>query len=221
MHVWLAKRSWVLILVGTLLGCAEPGGGSVPGLRDGSSTAPPASSSEVDPHLLMLPISAFQQTTSYTCGPAVLLTLLRYYELDGDELTIAGEAGCTAEKGTNPEGMVGWLETHGFDVTWGEHGSLDLLRDNLRRGVPTLVEWIDYGGHWVVVVGYDTMGTDTLRDDVIHFADPADGHDGVRDGLTSFNALRFDAMWFDAFLFDRPMFKVYITAVPAGTGRGT
>ncbi len=82
------------------------------------------------------------------------------------------------------------------------------------NGVPTLVEWIDYGGHWVLVVGYDTRGTETDRDDVIHFADPADGHDGNRDGLTSFNARRFNAMWFDAFLFGRPMSKIYITAVP-------
>jgi hypothetical protein len=112
--------------------------------------------------------------------------------------------------------MVAWLEDNGFQVTWGEHGSLALLRANLERGVPTLIEWIDYGGHWVLVVGYDTRGTETPRDDVIYFADPADGHDGDPDGLTSFNAVRFDSMWFDAFLFDRPMFKIYITATPVG-----
>jgi hypothetical protein len=162
----------------------------------------------------MLPIRAFQQTTSYTCGPAALVTLLGYYGRTGDEMVIADQAKCTPGKGTSPQNMVAWLQDHGFKVTWGEHGSLDLLRENLERGVPTLVEWIDYGGHWVLVVGYDTRSTDTPRDDVIYFADPADGHDGNRDGLTSFNAVRFDAMWFDAFLFDRPMFKVYITATP-------
>jgi ABC-type bacteriocin/lantibiotic exporter with double-glycine peptidase domain len=163
----------------------------------------------------MLPIRAFQQTTSYTCGPAALVTLSRHYDRPGDELAIADEAKCTPDKGTSPEHMVAWLEEHGFEVTWGEHGTLDLLRSNLERGVPTLVEWIDYGGHWVLVVGYDTKGTENPRDDVIHFADPADGHDDTRDGLTSFNAVRFDAMWFDAFLFERPMFKIYITATPA------
>jgi hypothetical protein len=185
-------------------------------VQSGRDTALQSSVLEPDsnPHLVMLPIRAFQQTTSYTCGPAALLTLLRHYEKDGDEMTIADEARCTPDKGTDPDNMVAWLEAHGFQVTWGEHGSLDLLRGNLERGVPTLVEWIDYGGHWVVVVGYDTRGTDTPWDDVIHFADPADDHDDERDGLTSFNALRFDAMWFDAFLFDRPMFKVFITATP-------
>ncbi len=165
-------------------------------------------------HLKILPLRAYQQTTFYTCGPSALITLLRYYGRDGEELEIADEANCTKEKGTSPQGMVGWLESHGFDVTWGEQGSLDLIRKNLDRGVPTLVEWIDYGGHWVLAVGYDDKGTETDRDDVIYFADPADGHDGTKDGLTSFSARRFNAMWFDAFLFEKPMFKVYITAVP-------
>jgi len=168
----------------------------------------------------MLDLRAYQQTTSYTCGPATLLTLLHYYHRDGEEMRIADEAKCSKDKGTNPQNMVAWLEGHGFDVKWGEHGSLEMLRKNLAEGKPTIVEWIDYGGHWVTVVGYDTRGTETPRDDVIYFADPADGVDGTRDGLTSFAARRFDAMWFDAFLFDRPMFKVYITAVPKKAGSG-
>lgn len=163
---------------------------------------------------LVLPIRAHQQTTSYTCGPASILTLLRYYKRDGDEKRIAREAKCTAEKGTSPQNMATWLEANGFDVVWGEGGTLRLLRDNLARGVPTLVEWIDWGGHWVVVVGYDARDPDTASDDLILLADPADTHDGVKDGLTEFNAARFQAMWFDAFLFERPMRGVYITATP-------
>jgi hypothetical protein len=129
-------------------------------------------------------------------------------------MRIAREAKCSPEKGTSPRDMAGWLEANGFDVDWGEGGSLRLLRDNLARGVPTLVEWIDWGGHWVVVVGYDTRGTDAPRDDLILFADPSDTYDGRKDGLTEFPAARFQAMWFDAFLFDRPMHRLYITATP-------
>ncbi|MGA7615172.1 MAG: C39 family peptidase [Thermoanaerobaculia bacterium] len=185
------------------------------------SSVSAADSPKKHPDRVMLPLRAYQQTTSYTCGPASLLTLLHYYGRDGDEMKIANEAHCTADKGTSPGHMVEWLEGNGFDVTWGEHGSLEMLRDNLDQNIPTLVEWIDYGGHWVIVVGYDTKGTVSDRDDVIYFADPADGHDGDRDGLTSFNARRFNAMWFDAFLFEHPMFKVYITAVPhRGTKAG-
>lgn len=167
-----------------------------------------------NPNRTQLPLQAFQQTKSYTCGPATLITLLRFYGRDGDEMQIAKEAKCTPQKGTSPANMVAWLESHDFEVTWGENGSLKQLRENLDRGIPTLVEWIDWGGHWVLVVGYDTRGTDSERDDVIYFADPADGLDGVRDGVTSFHAKRFESMWFDAFLFERPMHKIQITAVP-------
>lgn len=213
----IARISAAWLAFAILIACADSDVASTKGQGVVSDVAGTSPLPEPDQGLLMLPIRAYQQTTFYTCGPAALVTLLSYYGRIGEELTIAGEAGCTPEKGTNPENMAAWLEDHGFQVTLGEHGSLDLLRDNLERGVPTLVEWIDYGGHWVLVVGYDTRGTDTPKDDVIYFADPADGHDGNRDGLTSFNAARFDSMWFDAFLFDRPMFKVYITAIPAET----
>lgn len=179
-------------------------------LNDRSPPPTPAPS----PTRVLLQIRAYQQKTSYTCGPASILTLLRYHKKDGDEMRIAREAKCSPSKGTSPGNMAAWLEMNGFDVTWGENGTLKLLRDNLARGVPTLVEWIDWGGHWVVVVGYDTRGTDTLRDDLIIFADPSDTHDGQKDGLTEFNAARFQAMWFDAFLFERPMHRVYIAATP-------
>ena len=209
---WAALGVGALILAvsGARLATAGPG------------QAPPAATplAGTSNSAVLLPLRAYQQTTSYTCGPATLLTLLHYYHRDGAEMEIAKEARCTQDKGTNPQNMAAWLEGHGFDVKWGEHGSLEMLRENLAKGIPTIVEWIDWGGHWVTVVGYDTRGTDNPRDDVIYFADPADGIDGTRDGLTSCNARKFDSMWFDAFLFDRPMFKVYITAVPkqsAGT----
>jgi hypothetical protein len=112
--------------------------------------------------------------------------------------------------------MVRWLNQHGFEAKWQEDGNVATLRENLAKGVPTLIEWIDWGGHWVVVIGYDTMGTETLDDDVLLFADPADCHDGCQEGITSFNAQRFDAMWFDAFLFEKPMHKILITARPVG-----
>lgn len=216
----MLRTSAVCFVAIAFVACAES---EIPaeGTRDVASvTTSPAPHPEPTANLTMLPIRALQQTTSYTCGPAAIASLLHYYDRTGDELAIANEAKCTAEKGTSPENMVAWLQDNGFEVSWGEHGSLALLRANLERGVPTLVEWIDYGGHWVLVVGYDTRETETQRDDVIYFADPADGHDGTRDGLTAFNAIRFDSMWFDAFLFERPMFKIYITATPLESSEG-
>ena len=182
-----------------------------------SSASLPATSPAANTGRTLLPLTAFQQTTDYTCGPACLVSLLRYYHRDGDELQIAAQALCTKDAGTSPQNMAAWLEHHGFKVSWGENGSIDLLRANLARGVPTLVEWIDWGGHWVIVVGYDTRGTPQTDDDLLIFADPWDRLDGVADGLTTFNAERIESMWFDAFLFGKPMHRIYITAEPVSS----
>jgi hypothetical protein len=90
-----------------------------------------------------------------------------------------------------------------------------MLRRNLKSGIPTMVEWVDWGGHWVVVTGYDTRGTETFQDDVIIFADSKDCHDDRSDGITYFNYGEFDAMWFNARSFAETMKdQVWVAAVP-------
>ena len=164
--------------------------------------------------LTLLNAESYQQTTEYTCGPAAVMTLLRYFGKTGDEMTIAGEMGTSSTCGTNPDQMTAWLASHGFTAAWHEHGTLDTLLSRLKRKVPTLVEWSDWGGHWVLVTGYDTRNTTDLMDDVIIFSDPYDRHDDHNDGKTWFNAQRFYYMWYDALLFGRVMKQVYIDAVP-------
>ncbi|MEI6061116.1 MAG: C39 family peptidase [Bacteroidota bacterium] len=169
------------------------------------------------PGFTLLNAESYQQTTEYTCGPAAALSLLRYFGKDGVEMTIASEMGTSSTTGTTPEQMTSWLSTHGFRASWHEGGNLDTLRNNLKNKIPTLVEWSDWGGHWVLAVGYDTRNTETTTDDVIVFADPYDRHDDNMDGLTWFNAERFYYMWYDALLFGKVMKRIYISATPAGS----
>jgi hypothetical protein len=164
--------------------------------------------------LTLLKADSYQQTMEYTCGPASVITLLKYYGRTGDEMTIAKEMGTSTTCGTTPEQMSAWLNVHDFKATWREEGNLDTLRNNLLNSIPTLVEWSDWGGHWVLVVGYDTRNTPSDADDVIIFADPYDRHDDNQDGFTWFNASRFYYMWYDALLFGRVMRRVYISAIP-------
>jgi hypothetical protein len=164
--------------------------------------------------LTFLDVDSYQQTTEYTCGPSAVLTLLSYYGRTGDELTIAGEMGTSTLTGTTPEQMAVWLDNHAFGASWHEEGTIEMLRENLKNNIPTLVEWSDWGGHWVLVIGYDTRNTDDPMDDVIIFADPYDRHDDNVDGFTWFNAQRFYYMWYDALLFERVMKNVYIQATP-------
>jgi len=162
----------------------------------------------------LLNVNSYQQTTEYTCGPSAVITLLRYYGREGDEMTIAGEMGTSSANGTTPAQMATWLDSHGFNASWHENGTLDTLVNNLHKQIPTLVEWSDWGGHWVLVIGYDTRNTAYPMDDVIIFADPYDRHDDNNDGMGWFNAERFYYMWYDALLFGKVMKQIYINAVP-------
>ncbi len=121
---------------------------------------------------------------------------------------IADEQG---EYGTSTSGMVHFFEEIGWDVTSSlteadETGYTfqalkdfkDFILENLKNNTPIMVENIDFGGHWRVIIGYDTMGTDVLSDDVIIMADSYDTSDHFQDGYTYTNAERFFYMWFDS-----------------------
>jgi hypothetical protein len=174
-----------------------------------------------DDHLTVIPIKSFrQQVTNYSCGPVAAMTVLSYYgqpakNTDADELRIVYEMNTSDTIGTNPEQMAAWFNRQGWNATWGNGGNREMLRENLKNGIPTMVEWMDWGGHWVVVVGYDTRGTETIWDDVIIFADSVDCHDDRVDGITYFNYGEFDAMWFDAHYFPEKMrVRAYVVATP-------
>ncbi len=178
-------------------------------------------------------LNGYQQTTDYTCGPVVLMKISMYYH-KGDvtassftEMRIAQEAGARSfdvigkggKPGTTPDEMKRWLETHGFDVRIDyekkdDGSALRQLQANVMNGIPTIVEWADLGGHWVIVVGYDTRGNDDPWDDVIIFADSYDKYDDYNDGYSFVNANRFYWLWYDAFYFEKLTWRTMITVKP-------
>lgn len=177
-----------------------------------------------DGNLTVIPLKSFrQQVTNYSCGAVAAMTVMSYYGMpvnntDPDEVRVAHEIypGVSEKTGLNPEQIAAWLGKQDMNATWGTGGTREMLRSNLRNGIPTMVEWMDWGGHWVVVTGYDTRGTETVWDDVIIFADSVDCHDDRVDGVTYFNYGEFDAMWFDAHYFPEGMRdRVWLVAIPA------
>ncbi len=166
------------------------------------------------PGKTFLSVKSYQQTTEYTCGPAAVISLLHFYGKEGDEMTIASEMGTSTTTGTSPAQMNDWLSKHGFNSSWKQEGTIEMLRENLKNKIPVLIEWSDWGGHWVLVIGYDTRNTVDPMDDVIIFADPYDRHDDNRDGITWFNAQRFYCMWYDSLLFGTILKRIYIDATP-------
>ena len=175
-----------------------------------------------DHNLTLIRAPSYQQTSEISCGAAAALINLRYFGSDGDEMAMAEEMGAVPIYGINVVQMTKWFTDRGWAVnssTTGSDGDLDLIQRNLKAGIPTLVAWADWGGHWMVVAGYDTMGTDTVVDDVIIFADPYDVTDHNQDGYYVFPTARFYSLWFVPHWYpDKDAVRPWLTATPPVSG---
>ena len=234
------RATLILALLSSLLAC-EKAPATAPSVQGTAGEATTRWFSKVEPQVLrqrrglyfIEGLKGYQQTTEYTCGPAALLALSRFYEMKGitadaaTELRIAQEAGTRSldvikaggKPGTTPDEMARWLGANGFDAKVeyedkGDGSGLARLKENAMKGIPTLVEWADLGGHWVIVVGYDTRGNEDPWDDVLILADSYDRYDDYRDGYSYANANRFYWLWYDAFCFNTLTWRTALTATP-------
>lgn len=144
-----------------------------------------------------------QQSSEWSCGVASALMTLEWYGLRGEytEQTLAELRSCGAAPGaTSLSQMIDMFEgVGGFDcysaIDAGEKVheifTFDYIQETLADGKPIMVGWNDWGGHWQVIIGYDTMGTETTQDDVIIVADPYDTTDHNQDGYGVYPAERF------------------------------
>lgn len=178
----------------------------------------PFSMNDTPDTCIVIPVPTMQQHSEISCGACAAINNLRYWGEDGDEMTIAAEMGTVPVYGVNVESMAAWFENRGWTVessTRDGDGSLELLREHLAAGIPTMVAWADWGGHWMVVAGYDTMGTETEIDDVIIFSDSYDMTDHTQDGYYRFPASRFYSLWFVPHWSPDPdSVRPWLTAVP-------
>lgn len=163
--------------------------------------------------LTILPhYKTYQQTTEITCGPAAALTVLVHFgNKDWEEKEIAKLMDTKPAVGTDTQGMVRFFKAIGWDVksslTAADKDGIsfssdtafrDFVLEQLKNNTPVMVENIEWGGHWRVIIGYDTMGTDTIADDVMILSDSYDTADHKQDGYTINPVQKFYYMWFDA-----------------------
>ncbi len=147
----------------------------------------------------------YQQTTEYTCGAASALMVLNWFgQKQYHEKAIAGLLETHATKGSSVESIADLFDLIGWNVD--AHASTDrrfqtveaaeqTIIDYIDRGIPIMVDWVDWAGHWQVLIGIDTCGTATPYDDVLIFADPYDVTDHKQDGYYTYPLGRFFGMW--------------------------
>jgi len=125
-------------------------------------------------------LSRARQSTEYTCGPAALQAVLRYWGKDVAEEEIATLAGTTSEVGTFPEDLARSARALGFKAEVREGLTLDEVATFTAAGHPMIAlaqvwlsakslggrsveeEWDS--GHYIVVLGVDR--------DYVYFQDP-------------------------------------------------
>ncbi len=144
-----------------------------------------------------------QQSSEWSCGVTSTLMVLDWFDALGEhnEETLAAfrSNGLTPGATSLRQAMEIFEGVGGFDLyttfdcvdTVYEVFTLEYIQETLAAGQPIMVGWNDWGGHWQVIIGYDTMGTETTQDDVIIVADPYDTTDHNQDGYGVYGAERF------------------------------
>ena len=168
----------------------------------------------------------YQQTSDYTCGPACALMVLEHFGIKNiSEATLAKEMNSTSldnrntdgSAGTSTDQMVNAFKSRGFNVTssfdtqdkegLSFQSSLDFanyIKEQLNANNPIIVENVEFGGHWTVIIGYDDMGTlDATNNHVIVMADPYDTDSHHQDGYVIRSMERFFPTWFDKLYFPK------------------
>lgn len=168
----------------------------------------------------------YQQTTEYTCGVAAAQMVLHRYGVDDyDEMQLADMVQTDPETGTTVEGLrdlflsLGWhVDSHaGTDLRFSAvEDWVPYLLEQIDAGIPVMVDWADWAGHWQVVIGVDTCATENHDDDVLILADPYDVTDHYQDGYYIYPLSRFFDMWWEGPIAQKtePYQQPFVTAFP-------
>lgn len=133
-----------------------------------------------------------QQASEVTCGPACALMVLEHY----GKRDKYNEEQLRQWRGTQQDttylrhminifdriGGFEYASTYDFQDPGPETIPEIFFAEYLQRDIPVIVGTDTWSGHWQVIIGYDTMGTPYMADDVLILADPYDIIDHQQDG---------------------------------------
>lgn len=168
----------------------------------------------------------YQQTTEYTCGAACALMVLNWYgKKKYHEMAVSQLVESHTSRGSTVENIADFFELIGWNVDF--HGSAErkfetvedverFFIDTIDSGTPIMIDWVDWAGHWQVLIGIDTCNSESPYDDVLIFADPYDITDHKQDGYYTFPLGRFFGMWREGTCAEKnePYVQPYIIAKP-------
>ncbi|NLI75815.1 MAG: peptidase C39 family protein [Candidatus Riflebacteria bacterium] len=125
-----------------------------------------------------------------SCGPTSLAMVMKYAGKSVTPNDLVGPTKCTSG-GSWCQNLTAAAQQYGFGkARWTGSTSLSWLKDQLRAGKPVLVLTTEYGGHFMVVKGFDAKGN-------IIANDPADT---TRKVHRLYPVDTFQSMWQNSFL---------------------
>ncbi len=167
-----------------------------------------------DTRILMSGFAPYQQTMADSDGIACALMIFNNEGKDiyGDysEVALVDKYEELTKKeiykaGTTSDGLAKLFQSFGMTAY---NGNIDAPTSNvdfpewiqglLADNQYLMVHWQSgLNACWMIVIGYDTMGTDSINDDVIIFANPFDAMDHFQDGYYIYHFARFFKWWRD------------------------
>ena len=168
----------------------------------------------------------YQQTTEYTCGAACALMVLNWFgKKKYHETAVAQLVESHPCKGSSVDNIADFFDLIGWNVDF--HADADkkfetiedvekFFVETIDSGTPIMIDWVDWAGHWQVLIGIDTCSSDSPYDDVLIFADPYDVTDHKQDGYYTFPLGRFFGMWREGVCAEKekPYVQPYVIAKP-------
>ena len=168
----------------------------------------------------------YQQTTEYTCGAACALMVLNWYgQKKYHEMAISQLVESHETRGSSVENIADFFDLIGWQVDF--HAAADkkfetieeverFFVETIDSGTPIMIDWVDWAGHWQVLIGIDTCSAGTPYDDVLIFADPYDVTDHKQDGYYTFPLGRFFGMWREGACAEKkePYLQPFVLATP-------
>ena len=118
----------------------------------------------------MLTVPFFKQDTGYSCGPATLQMVLRYYNIVMSEEDLIKKLHANKENGTLHKPMIALCQKEGLYVYVNNDSSLEEIGGFLEHKIPVVIHFIEPSecdGHYSVVVG--------IEDDTVVLNDPWNG----------------------------------------------
>jgi len=105
----------------------------------------------------------------------------------------------TNEDLDDPEGDESYIGDYCLQAGSETPGWDGLIPYLIEEGIPMMIGTDEWGGHWQLIIGYDSMGTEGTQDDVLILAEPYDTTDHNQDGylIESFERLVYG--WGSAF----------------------